>query len=130
MTYTADQLIKIRKDKWNELHDIEYDKKLRNAIADKIINSKGLIEEIKKSPEKLIELVFIVVDKEQRTKPFFLNEVQKEFITILNKAIDDYSKGLITDISLLVLKGRQQGFTTLITAYQEACSIPKDSYDS
>ena len=55
--------------------------------------------------------------------PFFLNEVQQEFIDTLNKAKEDYKKGLITDISLLVLKGRQQGFTTLITAYQLATSI-------
>lgn len=128
MIYTSNDLIKIRKDKWNKLHDIEYDKKLRNAIADKIVNSKELIEEIKSNPEKLIEMVFIVVDKEQKTSPFFLNDVQREFISILNKAIDDYSKGLITDISLLVLKGRQQGFTTLITAYQEACSITHKNF--
>lgn len=128
MTYTADELIKIRKDKWNEHNNIEYDRKLRNAIADKIINSKSLIEEIKSNPEKLIELVFVVVDKEQKTSPFFLNEVQKEFIDILNKAKLDYLKGLITDISLLVLKGRQQGFTTLITAYQEACSITNRNF--
>lgn len=128
MTYTADLLIKIRKDKWNSTHDIEYDKKLRNAIADKIINSKELIEEIKNNPEKLIEMVFIVVDKEQRTSPFFLNDVQKEFISILNKAINDYNKGLITDISLLILKGRQQGFTTLVTAYQEAYSITHKNF--
>ena len=49
--------------------------------------------------------------------------MQYEFISTLNKAIEDYNKGLIPEISLLVLKGRQQGFTTLITAYQLACSI-------
>lgn len=128
MIFKAIDLINIRKNKWNELHDIEFDKKLRNAIADKIINSEALRKEIKDNPELLIEMVFVVVDKEQKTSPFFLNDVQREFIDILNKAKDDYNKGLITDISLLVLKGRQQGFTTLITAYQEACSITNKNF--
>lgn len=123
MKYTANYLIEQRKIKWQEKNDIEFDKELRQAIANELIDNKKLLEEVKENPEKLIELCFVVVDKNQKTTPFFLNEVQKEFIDTLNKAIDDYKKGLITEISLLVLKGRQQGFTTLITAYQLACSI-------
>ena len=123
MTYTADYLIQKRKDKWNELHSIEYDKKLRKAIADEIINSKELLAEVTKNPEKLIEMVFIVVDKNQKTMPFFFNDVQHEFIDTLNKAIEDFEAGIITDISILVLKGRQQGFTTVVTALQLAYSI-------
>ena len=123
MSYTADFLIEKRKDKWNELHSIDYDKQLRAAIADEMLKDSELLSEIRSRPEKLIELVFIVVDKNQKTLPFFLNEVQHEFIDTLNKAIEDFNKGDITDISLLVLKGRQQGFTTLVTAYQLACSI-------
>ena len=123
MTYTADYLIQKRKDKWSENHSIEYDKQLRQAIANEMLTNKALLEEVKRYPEKLIELVFIVVDKNQKTMPFFLNDVQHDFIDTLNKAIEDFNKGEITDISLLVLKGRQQGFTTLVTAYQLACSI-------
>ena len=123
MKYTATYLIEKRKEKWNEKHDIEYDKRFRNAVVEELKENQELLQEIKNNPEKLIELVFVVVDKNQTTMPFFLNEVQKEFMDTLNKAIDDYSKGLITSISLLVLKGRQQGFTTLITAYQLATSI-------
>ena len=123
MKYSADYLIKKRKEKWNQDHSIEYDKRFRNAVANEILENNDLLEEIKDKPEKLIELVFVVVDKNQITMPFFLNEVQQEFIDTLNKAKEDYKKGLITDISLLVLKGRQQGFTTLITAYQLATSI-------
>jgi hypothetical protein len=121
--YTADYLIQKRIEKWNETHSIEYDKQLRTAIANEIINNKDLLNEVKRYPEKLIELVFIVVDKDQKTKPFILNDVQREFINILNKAIDDFNNGLITDISMLILKGRQQGFTTVVTAYQLASSI-------
>ena len=123
MTYTADYLIEKRKAKWEEKHSIEYDKQLRVAIANQLLQDKALLEEVKRYPEKLIELVFIVVDKNQKTMPFFLNEVQHDFIDTVNKAKQDYEAGLITDISLLVLKGRQQGFTTLVTAYQLSCSI-------
>ena len=123
MKYSADYLIEKRKAKWNELQSIDYDKKLRTAIANEMLNNKGLLEEVKAFPEKLIELVFIVVDKNQKTMPFFLNEVQHDFLNTLNKAREDFASGDITDICLLVLKGRQQGFTTLVTAYQLACSI-------
>ena len=123
MKYTADYLIQKRKEKWEATKDIEYDKKFRIAVANELLTNKELLEEVKKYPEKLIELEFVVVDKNQQTMPFFLNEVQYEFIKILNKAKYDFEKGLITDISLLILKGRQQGFTTLVTAYQLSCSI-------
>ena len=123
MKYTADYLIQKRIEKWNETHDIEYDKQLRVAIADEIVKNNDLLNEVKKHPEKLIELVFIVVDKDQKTRPFILNDVQRKFINILNKAIEDFNNGLITDISILILKGRQQGFTTVVTAYQLARSI-------
>lgn len=123
MKYTADYLIQKRIEKWNETRDIEYDKQLRVAIADEIINNSELLKEVRKYPEKLIELVFIVVDKDQKTRPFILNDVQREFIDILNKVIENFDKGLITDISIFILKGRQQGFTTVVTAYQLARSI-------
>ena len=121
--YTADYLIQKRKDKWEELHSIDYDKTFRNAVANEILSNADLLAEIKANPEKLIELCFIVVDKNQKTMPFFLNDVQHDFMNTLNQAIQDFKNGNITDISLLVLKGRQQGFTTLVTAYQLACSI-------
>lgn len=123
MKYTADYLINKRKEKWEETQDIEYDKRLRTAIAQELLKNKSLLEEVKTYPEKLIELVFIVVDKSQKTTPFFLNTVQRNFINTLNQARKDFEKGIITDISLLILKGRQQGFTTLVTAYQYAYSI-------
>ncbi len=123
MTYTADFLIERRKAKWKELQDIEHDKKLRTAIAKELLSNADLLAEVRANPEKLIELVFIVVDKNQKTLPFFLNDVQHDFIDTLNKAIEDFNEGRIPEISLLVLKGRQQGFTTLVTAYQLSCSI-------
>ena len=123
MTYTADYLIEKRKAKWDKLHSIDYDKKLRQAIANEMLTNSELLAEIRQAPEKLVELVFVVVDKNQKTMPFFLNDVQHDFIDTLNRAKADFENGEITDICLLVLKGRQQGFTTLVTAYQLACSI-------
>ena len=123
MSYTADFLIEKRREKWEKNHSIEEDKRFRNAVAKELLRSPELLREVRRYPEKLIELVFVVVDKKQKTKPFIFNDVQREFLDILNQAIDDFNEGKITEISLLVLKGRQQGFTTLVTAYQLACSI-------
>ena len=123
MSYTADFLIAKRKEKWEQLHSIEYDKKFRDAVAYELVSDPVLLAEVKRNPEKLIELTFVVVDKNQKTMPFFFNDVQQDFINTLNQAIADYEAGKITEISLLVLKGRQQGFTTLVTAYQLSCSI-------
>lgn len=123
MIFTADYLVSRRKAKWEELHDIEFDKEFRAAVADELLKNENLLNEVIKNPEKLIELVFVVVDKNQKTLPFFFNDVQQEFVTTLNQAIEDFENGVITEISMLILKGRQQGFTTLITAYQLACTI-------
>lgn len=123
MKYTADQLIAKRKEKWEKSHSIEEDKKFRQAVADEMLVDGDLLAEVKEHPEKLIELCFIVVDKNQKTMPFFFNEVQQEFIGTLNQAIEDYENGIITEISILILKGRQQGFTTVVTALQLAYSI-------
>ena len=122
MRCTADFLIQKRKDKWEELHSIDYDKQFRSIVAERLLTDHDLLAEVRKNPEKLIELVFIVVDKNQKTMPFFLNDVQHDFMNTLNKAIQDFEDGAITDISLLVLKGRQQGFTTVqdkIKRYQK-----------
>lgn len=129
MRVTADFLIDRRKRQWKVHHDIKKDEKFVLAVAFEIIRNKFLREEIIDNPEKLIELCFTVVDKDKKIVPFFINEVQHEFIDTLNKAIDDYDNGLITSISLLVLKGRQQGFTTLITAYQLAATITRSNFE-
>lgn len=130
MNYSADYLIQKRKDLWNDTHSIMKDKKLRLAIANELIKNEKLRNEIKSYPEKLIELLFIVVDKEKNLVPFFLNEVQNDFIrNVLNKAKEDYKNKVINDISILILKGRQQGFTTVITAYQLACSITQRNFE-
>lgn len=126
---TADFLIDRRKIQWDTHHDIKKDDRFVLGVAYELTHNETLREEIIDNPEKLIELCFTVVDKEKKVVPFFLNEVQHEFINILNKAIEDYEQGLITSISLLVLKGRQQGFTTLITGYQLAATITRHNFE-
>lgn len=128
MTYSADYLIQKRKDRWEKSHCIEDDKLWRQAVATEMLINQSLREEVKRNPEKLIELVFIVVDKNQKTMPFFLNDVQHDFIDRLNQAIADFEAGIITEISLLVLKGRQQGFTTVVTALQLAYCITHKNF--
>lgn len=126
MKYTPEYLIEKRKEKWNTTEEgkrLDKDGRFREAVANEIIQNKEFRDEIIKYPEYLIELEFVIVDKEQNTVPFFLNEVQKSFISTLNKAKDDYNNQKILSIKLNVLKGRQQGFTSAITAYQLACAI-------
>ena len=125
MKITADFLIDRRKRQWDVHHDIKKDEKFVRAVAYEITQNKMLRQEVINYPEKLIELCFTVVDKDKKVVPFFINDVQHEFIDTLNNAIDEYNKGLITSISLLILKGRQQGFTTFITAYQLALTITR-----
>ncbi len=129
MKYTAEYLIQKRKEKWNKTQSIEEDKNFREAVANELYKNKEFLEEVKNNPEYLIELEFVIVNKQQKTVPFFINDVQKDFINNkLNRAIEDYNNGRITDLTFLVLKGRQQGFTSVITAYQLACSLLKKNF--
>ncbi len=123
MKWTADHLIERRKEKWQMLRSIEFDKEFREAVAEELTQNHTLLSEVREYPEKLVEMVFVVVDKSQQTMPLFFNDVQRDFITRLNQAKEDFDAGRIPEIAMLVLKGRQQGFTTLVTAYQLACSI-------
>lgn len=128
MRYTADYLIQKRKEKWDEQQSIEYDKEFRDSVVDELLDNAELLAEIIRNPEKLVELTFIVVDKNQKTMPFFFNDVQQDFIDTLNQAIAAFEAGIITDISLVILKGRQQGFTTVVTALQLAYSITHKNF--
>lgn len=109
-----------RKRIWENLRDGDYDRNTVVPLAVKeILDNKELRAEVIKKPWLLIEIAFSVVDKSKRTVPFFLNEVQKDFIERL-EATDGRP--------FFILKGRQQGFTTLITAIQLACSIVKRNF--
>ena len=71
-------------------------------------------------PWLLLEAVFSVVDKRGQTVPFFLNAVQRDFLVKLETL--DHGK------PFFILKGRQQGFTTLVTAIQLAFAIVRRNF--
>lgn len=106
------QLVKIRKKIWLDYKDIAIDEAFIEKCAKTIFYEENthLQKELLEKPWLLIECCFQVVDKESKTVPFFLNEVQQDFI----KQFEKYGAG--TEFN--ILKGRQQGFTTLITAIQ------------
>ncbi len=113
-------IIAKRKERWCEREDLDYDKKLVRAAVIKILGTPELRAEVQEKPYLLIEACFYVVDKKRNTVPFFLNEVQFDFIKQLEE------KG--TSRPFFILKGRQQGFTTLITAIQLAYSIVRKNF--
>lgn len=121
----AKKIIDKRKDLWNKNKDIDKDLQYRNATADYLISDKGaaLRKEIKNNPEYLIEMFYVIVDKDQNTVPFFFNEVQQELINTINKDIELFNQGKKLHLKYLLLKGRQQGMTSFINAYQLARAI-------
>ena len=117
---TLSEIVEKRRARWRERENIEYDKRLTGAAVRTVLESDALRRQIVERPYRLIEIAFSVVDKELRTVPFFLNEVQRDFLSRLET--------LGTDKPFFVLKGRQQGFTTLITAIQLSYAIVRKNF--
>ncbi len=117
---TARDLIAKRRKRWEERHDLEYDRRIVEAAARKIVEDKDIAREIRERPYLLIEIAFVIVDKHKDTVPFFLNEVQQDFIAQYER----YGTGK----PYFVLKGRQQGFTSLITAMQLSFAIVRKNF--
>lgn len=121
--------IQRRKELWKELQDIDQDRDIRRAIWDNIINSEELFQELIENPWLLIELQFTVIDKEFNEVPFFLNEVQTDFQnTVLVPQIMEQRSGKRDQIKIKILKGRQQGFTSYITAFQECLALTVQNF--
>ncbi|MDF2854217.1 MAG: hypothetical protein K0Q87_68 [Neobacillus sp.] len=130
MPMKAIDIINKRQELWKSHQNIDQDKMYVGAAADYIISENGasIRQEIKDNPEYLIEMAFCIVDKNQQTVPFFINKVQWKFLKTLNQAIKDFKIGKRLHLKFLILKGRQQGFTSIITAYQLACSITQKNF--
>lgn len=109
-----------RKKRWEEKRDLEYDKQLVRASVVKILSTESLIDEVLAKPYLLIEAAFYIVDKKRETVPFFLNEVQQDFLAKLEE--------LGTRKPFFILKGRQQGFTSVITAIQLSFAIVRKNF--
>ncbi len=117
---TVEDLVKKRRAVWENEGDSKKDKELVDAIARKILETKHLREIIQNKPYLLIECCFTVVNKERRSVPFFLNEVQRDFLTKIET--------LGRQKPFFILKGRQQGFTTIITAIQLSYAIVQRNF--
>lgn len=130
MAYDCRRVIEKRKELWHTLGSLEEDKGLREATVAYMLGKNGQImrEEVKKHPEYLIEMFFFIVDKDQKTVPFFLNDVQTELLAIINRDIALYKQGKKNHLKYLLLKGRQQGFTSFVSAYQLARAITQKNF--
>jgi len=117
---SIDDLVNKRKELWEKDKDSKRDKELINAIARKILETKELREAVQKKPYLLIECCFSVVNKERQSVPFFLNEVQRDFLGKIET--------LGRQKPFFILKGRQQGFTTVITAIQLSYAIVQRNF--
>lgn len=117
---TIEDIIQKRKKIWQERHDIEYDKAFVSAAARKILSEHSLREKIREKPWLLVEVAFTIVNKKRETVPFFFNEVQTDFLSQIEK------HG--TARPYFILKGRQQGFTSLVTAVQLAFAITRRNF--
>ena len=115
-----EQYIEKRKRSWAKRHSIEYDSQLVEQLVQLALSQGDTRQEILDKPYLLIELAFVIVDKNKDSVPFFFNEVQADFISKL----EEYGGGK----PYYILKGRQQGFTSLITAIQLAYSIAKRNF--
>ena len=120
MDITIQDIIDKRKKRWEERHDIEFDKVLVRASVVKILQTPSLRDEIVARPYLLIPIAFYIVDKNRNTVPFFFNEVQEDFINKLET--------LGTNKPFFILKGRQQGFTSVITAIQLSFAIVRKNF--
>ena len=130
MILSAEQIITRRRRLWDETQDIERDREYVYSVADYLTSESGETarREMHARPELLVEVAFTIVDKHKRTVPFFFNHVQQIFLADLNQALEEYRQGRRLYLKFLVLKGRQQGFTSVITAYQLACCITKRNF--
>ncbi|MBQ8546704.1 MAG: hypothetical protein IJ437_07185 [Clostridia bacterium] len=117
---TLNELLKKRRELWERDGDKEKDDQLVSLIADIILDNEGLRHEIAKNPILLIELTFSIVNKKRENVPFFFNDVQRDFVSKL--LTNDHKK------PFFILKGRQQGFTTLITAIMLSFAIVKRNF--
>lgn len=111
-------LIQKRKDLYLKNPNADYD--FTVYAAKKLLSDRDLIKEVREKPWLLIELLLTIVNKKKKTVPFFLNTVQKEFIEAFER--------MGTEKPYFILKGRQQGFTSLITAMQLCFAITRRNF--
>ena len=120
---TVNSLISARKKLFDKFKSIETDREFTESVAEELQENKELLIELKNNPFLLIELFFRIRDKLGKLVPFFLNDEQKRFVKMF---LEEYKKD--KSIKILILKSRQQGFTTLITAIQLSLLISQEGF--
>lgn len=126
---TCKEYIAERKKLWNKTKDMEEDHLWRRASWHELIDNIETFKELIENPWYLMEMHFCVIDKEFNEVPFFLNEVQSDFLNnVLLPLVKKQNEKEIEQIKIKILKGRQQGFTTLITAFQECLMLTQDGF--
>ncbi len=116
--------IEERKKLWNKTKDMEVDREYRVSSWLELIESEDTFKELIHNPWLLIEMQFSLIDKDFNEVPFFLNDVQRDFQdNVLVPLLKKQEKKEIEQIKIKILKGRQQGFTTYITAFQECLAL-------
>lgn len=119
MSYTVNEIIEKRRRLWDKHRDEGLDREFIRVAADEIVSSEENRRAVRERPWLLIEACFTVVTKEGKTVPFFFNEAQADFIRQIEE------NGTSKHRPYLNLKGRQLGFTTLISALFNANTITK-----
>ena len=101
---TCKQIIAKRRELWDTYKSNERDEEFIKAALQYIVDEHNVSvrEDIKNHPEYLIEIAFVIVDKDKKTIPFFLNEVQQSFLNDINQAKRDFAAGKRFHLKFLV----------------------------
>ena len=116
LSYLAER----RRKAWERKQSIHLDKEICRENADIILDTPHIRQYIISYPYLLIECCFSIVSKDKNDVPFIFNSVQRDFVGELEQ------NG--TGKPFFILKGRQQGFTTLITAIQLSFAITRRNF--
>ena len=114
------ELASRRKAVWGKKKSVYTDRQICKENADIILDTPHLCKAVIKKPYLLIECCFSLVNKSKEDAPFIFNRVQRDFI----EKLSTFGSGR----PYFILKGRQQGFTTLITAIQLAYAIVRKNF--
>ena len=123
----VDRFVKARKRCWDKYGNADEDERIVLNYNDEIFEGEehrdsAILRLLYEKPWLLIELEFTIVNKEGKTVPFFLNDVQKQFLR-------EYEKhGADKEHPYVILKGRQQGFTSLVTAIMLSYMIMRPNF--
>lgn len=126
-------IIAIRKKAWESHHsknkDLEFIDVVANMLTKDDAQGRLLREEIMLYPEYLIEMVFTIIDKNKSIVPFFLNEAQHQLVNKINERKKAFREGKANWRRFVILKSRQMGCTSFISAYQLVVAITQPNFE-